>query len=537
MNITPRQHFTPQHIFILLVTLFLMLTANLAFYQQLVSVYPVVTDNMAFLLSVTLFFTFATALFLTLICHSRLTPWVLALIVVCSSQAAYFMDAYGVVIDINMLENVAQTDAREARELISLSFVMRTLFLGLIPAYLAFRFCPKPEKLVVELKSKLKLALMLALLMIIVVVPVMSQFTTFVREHKTIRFYSNPIYFSYSAVKYLTSRFKAPESVALIDVAKDTHHVGVTHKNELMILVIGETARADHFSLNGYPRDTNPELSKLPVVSFKNVKSCGTSTAISVPCMFSSLKRENFDIKAGLNHQNVLDVLAENGVHILWRDNNSDSKGVAKRMVYQDFKSPALNPDCDEECRDIGMLAGLDQYIKTNKDKDILIVLHQMGNHGPAYYKRYPQAFEKFKPTCKTNDFGKCSKEKIVNAYDNALLYTDYFLANVVKFLQRYDNQYEAAMLYVSDHGESLGEYGVYLHGAPYALAPEAQTHVPAIAWFGTNFDFKLSQAKAYENKAFSHDDLFCVMLTSFEMESETCAAWMAVVEQNIHLY
>ena len=183
------------------------------------------------------------------------------------------------------------------------------------------------------------------------------------------------------------------------------------------------------------------------------------------------------------------------------------------------------------------MLSGLDKYVADRKGKDILIVLHQMGNHGPAYYKRYPKQFEKFTPTCKTNDFGKCSNEEIINAYDNAILYTDYFLANVIKFLQKYDVSHETAMLYVSDHGESLGEYGVYLHGAPYALAPESQTHVPAIAWFGNGFDFKLAQAKLFENKALSHDDLFCAMLTAFEMETDSCAAWKSVVEQNVNLH
>jgi len=324
--------------------------------------------------------------------------------------------------------------------------------------------------------------------------------------------------------------------VALINVAEDTKIIGETHKNELMILVIGETARSDRFSLNGYARETNPELKKHNVISFKDFSSCGTSTAISVPCMFSSLKRADFDIKEGLMHENVLDVLSRNGVDILWRDNNSDSKGVAKRMSYEDFKSPSVNPACDGECRDIGMLNGLDQYINARKGKDILIVLHQMGNHGPAYYKRYPKEFEKFTPVCKTNDFGKCTNEEIGNAYDNAILYTDYFLSNVIKFLEKYDRDHETAMLYVSDHGESLGEYGVYLHGAPYAIAPKEQVHIPAIAWFGKHFDYTMDQVKPYESKPFSHDDLFCAMLTAYEMDTDVCSTWRPVLKQNSEL-
>lgn len=529
---------SPQHSFILIVTLFLMATGNNAFFQNLIATYPITSDNILFLLSITAFFTFATALFLNLICYSKLTPWVLAIIVFSASQAAYFMDSYSVVIDVDMLENVVQTDTREAGELINFSFILHTILFGVIPSFLVFKFFPKSQGLIRELKSKLTLACMLIFLIILVAVPFTSQYASFIREHKNIRLYSNPTYFSYSVIQYLNNTFKQPETNApLIKVAQDIKHMGTTHKNELMILVIGETARADRFSLNGYERDTNPELKKQAVISFKNVSSCGTSTATSVPCMFSSLKRADFDIKAGLMRQNVLDVLSENGVEVLWRDNNSDSKGVAKRMLYEDFKRPPINTACDDECRDIGMLNGLDQHIEARKGKDILIVLHQMGNHGPAYYKRYPKEFEKFTPTCKTNDLGKCSDQEISNAYDNAILYTDYFLSNVIQFLQKYDDHYETAMLYVSDHGESLGEHGVYLHGAPYAIAPKAQTHVPAIAWFGKNFDYKIEQVKPYENKEFSHDDLFCALLTGYEMDTNDCSTWRSALKANTDTY
>lgn len=529
-----KKFISPQHSFILIVTLFLLVTGNGAFFQKLVSVYPIASGNILFLLSITAFFTLATALFLNLICYSKATPWVLAVIVFSASQAAYFMDSYGIVIDVDMLENVMQTDTREAGELINLSFILRTLIFGIIPSYLVFKFFPKSQGLSRELKSKLTLASVLIFLLILVVVPFTSQYASFIREHKTLRFYSNPTYFSYSVIRYLSNSFKRPESnTALINVAEDTKLIGETHKNELMILVIGETARSDHFSLNGYERETNPELKKHKVISFKNVSSCGTSTAISVPCMFSSLKQANFDIKEGLTHENVLDVLSRKGVDILWRDNNSDSKDVAKRMSYEDFKKPSINPVCDTECRDVGMLSGLDQHISARKGKDILIVLHQMGNHGPAYYKRYPKDFEKFTPVCKTNELGKCTNEEIGNAYDNAILYTDYFLSNVIKFLEKYDHDYETAMLFVSDHGESLGEYGVYLHGAPYAIAPKEQVHVPAIAWFGEHFDYTVDQVRPYESKPFSHDDLFCAMLTAFEMDTDSCSTWRPVLKQN----
>jgi len=192
-------------------------------------------------------------------------------------------------------------------------------------------------------------------------------------------------------------------------------------------------------------------------------------------------------------------------------------------VQYEDFRSPKINPVCDTECRDEGMLAGLQQYIDLHPRGDILIVLHQMGNHGPAYYKRYPPAFEKFKPACKESDLSRCSREEIVNAYDNAILYTDHFLAKAIELLKKNDSRFETALFYVSDHGESLGENGIYLHGMPKSIAPEAQLHVPAVMWFGRNFHAVTPSALREKSKMrFSHDNVFHTILGFFEIESET---------------
>jgi len=248
------------------------------------------------------------------------------------------------------------------------------------------------------------------------------------------------------------------------------------------------------------------------------------------------LPRTEYSKEKALNQENALDVLSNHGVQILWRDNNSDSKGVATRMKYEDFKSPTFNPICAGECRDIGMLSGLDKYVESRKGRDILIVLHQMGNHGPEYYRRYPKEFEQFKPMCMTGELRDCTQEEIDNSYDNAILYTDYFLSEVISFLKRYDEEFATTMLYVSDHGESLGEHGFYLHAAPYAIAPKEQTHVPAIVWMGRNFDFKLEQLKPYKDYHLSQDDLFCTLLVVFELNSKTCKSKHDVLIQNQNL-
>jgi lipid A ethanolaminephosphotransferase len=282
-------------------------------------------------------------------------------------------------------------------------------------------------------------------------------------------------------------------------------------------MVVGETARADHFSLNGYSRETNPLLKKEKIINLPHVSSCGTSTAHSVPCMFSIYERDDYSYKKGIGTENLLDVLNHtNQVDILWRDNNSDSKGVALRVPFEDYKTAQTNTICDEECQDEGMLVGLNEYIQKRKGKDILIVLHQMGNHGPAYNRRYTEEFEKFTPVCKTNQLEECSQESINNAYDNALLHTDHFLSEVIQLLKEYDNSHKTSMIYMSDHGESLGEHGLYLHGLPYFMAPDAQTHVGALVWFGEK-----NQKEIDPNKAYSHDNLFHTLLGLFEVKTK----------------
>lgn len=526
--------FTRQTRSLALLALFFLLAANLSLWAKLLEIYPVSVAFNSQLLhfsSIAVFFALTTALFMLWVCHGKSGKWIAALLLLVSSLAGYYMDHYGVVIDVVMINNIFETDAKEIAGLLNSSMLLRLVALGILPAVLTIRYWPASEGAKRELASRLKLSLGLLLAVTLSIVVAPANFADFVKEHKITRLYANPTGWTYSAISYLSQSARAAtRKTVLHEAAADTKEVGIHHETELVILVVGETARADRFSLNGYGRPTNPELEKRDVISFKQVSSCGTSTGESVPCMFSALGRAHYSRHKASQYKNALDVLSEEGVQVLWRDNNSDSKGVATRIQYQDFKSPTFNPECDTECRDIGMLAGLDDYIAQHKGKDILIVLHQMGNHGPEYYRRYPKAFEHFKPVCMTGELRSCSQEEINNGYDNAVRYTDYFLANVIFFLKKYDDTHATAMFYVSDHGESLGEKGVYLHAAPYATAPIEQTHVPAIFWAGKHFDYPVSMLKAYENAPLSHDDLFCSLLIAFEMKTKTCStkdAWL----------
>lgn len=505
---------------IVVLSLFLTLVANFAFFKHVVEVYPLSWDSLAFIVSLAILMVSVSVIFFTLLTYSRGTKPLLILIMMISSFVAYFMDTYDVVIDIHMIDNILQTNIHESGDLFSFTLIAYVIFIGVIPSFLIYRvkfFNNTAKEALIEKAKTVGIALGI---IVILLVSFNKNYTSFFREHKPLRYYANPGYYLYSIGHYIQKLLAHPYSGLQI-IGKDATIPLTDVDRELVILVVGEAARWDHFSLNGYSRETNPMLKKEDIVNFTQFSSCGTETAVSVPCMFSSLTRDNYDGEKAEHIENVLDVIGHAGVNVLWRDNNSDSKGVALRAEYQDFKDPKNNPMCEGgECRDEGMLVGLDEYIKAHPKGDIVIILHQMGNHGPAYYKRYPKEYEKFTPVCKSNQLEQCTQAEITNAYDNAILYTDAFLSKTINFLKNHDEQFETAMFYVSDHGESLGEKGLYLHGFPYAIAPEAQKHVPAVMWFGKHFEVNKVKLLKKAKEPVSHDSYFHTVLNFAEINS-----------------
>lgn len=500
--------------------IFFVLLTNRSFFQHVVEIYPITLKNSGFLISLVVGLMAFILLFLTLISSKYTIKPVLILLLLTASITAYFMDTMNVVIDHTMLQNVLQTNFNETTDLLSVKLLLYCVLLGVLPGIVVYKIKLEPMSWQKSTLAKLKTA-GISVVVVLGLVLIFSKFyTSFFREHKPLRYYTNPTYLLYSIGKYINKNFYTAKNVVR-PLGLDAKIPATDTDRELIILVVGEAVRADRFSLNGYERETTPLLRKEHVVSFAQMYSSGTSTAFSVPCMFSNFPRDLFDERKGVSNENLLDVLQHAGVHVLWRDNNSDSKGVATRVPYQDYKQRSINSMCDDiECRDEGMLVGLQDYINAQQQGDIVIVLHQMGNHGPAYYKRYPAAFERFTPTCQTNQLDECTNEEISNAYDNTVLYTDYFLQKVISLLKDNTSRFETAMVYMSDHGESLGEYGIYLHGLPYAMAPDNQKHIASLFWFGDSFkiDKKALQQKA--NQPFSHANLFHTMLSLMEIET-----------------
>jgi lipid A ethanolaminephosphotransferase len=462
-------------------------------------------------------------LLLTLICSKYTIKPILIILLMVSSTTAYFMDNYNVIIDHTMIQNIVQTNFKESADLFSMKFLYYFLLLGVVPAFFIHRVRLKSIPWQKTLLAKTRDVFWCLVIILIVLVAFSKFYTSFFREHKPLRYYTNPTYYVYSLGKYINTTFHTTR-VFVHPLGTDAQTPTAQAHKRLIILVVGESARADRFSLNGYPRPTNPLLQQEDVISFTKMYACGTTTAYSVPCMFSILPRNKYSDKKGAAMENLLDVLSHAGIAVLWRDNNSNTKSVASRVAYQDYRDPRINPVCDLECRDEGMLVGLQEYIDeqqtNNVKKNILIVLHQMGNHGPAYYKRYPPSFEKFTPVCRTNQFDECTREEIGNAYDNAILYTDFFLAQVLNLLKKNSNRFETAMVYMSDHGESLGEVGMYLHGMPYNMAPEAQKHIAAILWFGSRFNINRQAMSEKATRPYSHDNLFHTVLGLMEVKT-----------------
>lgn len=507
---------------VLVSALFLLLFGNHRFFAKLLTAYPLSITTALPLFSVAAVFASLTVLLLAPLCWRHSTKPVLMTVLLLSSAVAYFGDTYGAVISDDMLRNLLHTNAAEAGDLLTGRLFVYVLLLGLLPSWLVWRTPLVWAGARRELWSRARLAGAALLAVIVMLFAFGSFYASFLRLHKDVRQYFNPGYYLYSAVRFAVQPLRSKHPAALTPVASDAAIPPTDVTRDLVILVVGETARADRFGINGYARDTTPALRRHGVYSFTDFRACGTSTAVSVPCMFLNAGEQK-GASAIHVEENLLDVLSRAGVSVLWLDNNSDSKGVAERADFRDYRSPATNPVCDTECRDEGMLAHLQAYIDSKPKGDIFIVLHQMGNHGPAYYKRYPPAFERFTPVCRDADLSRCDRESIGNAYDNAILYTDHFLGKAIDLLKRNDHRFETALFYVSDHGESLGENGIYLHGMPKALAPAAQLHVPAVMWFGNSFHLvDRDKLRQQTGRPFNHEHVFHTVLSLFEVESAT---------------
>lgn len=459
---------------------------------------------------------------LRLLNHSFLIKVFSLFFTVCAAGAMYFNYQYGTIINSEMMRNALATDTAEAAELLTAKFFLEFAFLCLPQLYLTF-FVPIKHSSFVRGIFQALVGLVIGVCFLMLNFQGVS---SLIRSEPVLRNLISPVnVFSgtYKAVfKDGSTEVDAPRIV--IDPKPA---LGASHKNDkgtLFIVVVGETARLANWGLAGYSRDTTPQLRARNVIPFSKTISCGTSTDVSLPCMFSRVGRDRYDRDRILKEESLLPVLQRAGINVFWVDNQSGCKGVCKgvpSLSISKTKAPSL---CSgPRCYDEALLAGIDTSEILKPGKTTVVFMHQLGNHGPAYSKRYPKNFEVFKPVCTDEKLNNCSREEIVNAYDNAILYTDHFLASVIDWLKGLDG-FDTGLLYVSDHGESLGENNMYLHGAPELIAPKEQKEVPMLLWLSKGFEQKFGlndvclreQAKADT----SHDQLFSSLLGILDVKS-----------------
>jgi len=492
----------------LAIAVVLTAAANQAFWGSVMTARPAPL----FLGAVAIGCTILVNLFLTAVTWGRLAKPALYLVVLASAAAAYFTTRYGVLFDRDMVANMVETDVREARELLSPGFVLWMLGFGLLPCLAISRIRLRRGDWRSRLAEPVVVLLVSALVLGGLAAAFYQPFASLLRNHRELRFQMIPLNLVGAGVKYTARSLRRPRTLETVGTdARLVVPAGATARRRVTVVVVGETARAANFSLMGYPRETNPELARRDVLVLRNVHSCGTATTTSVPCMFQDGGREAYRSWMATGRENLLDVLQRAGVQVLWRENNGGCKHVCDRVPHENLAHLDLTALCPEgQCYDEVLLHRLQERLD-GLDGDAVIVLHMLGSHGPAYHKRYPSGFATYRPACETGELERCTREQIVNAYDNTIRYTDHVLGEVVNLLARNATRFDGAMLYVSDHGESLGEHGLYLHGVPYAMAPEEQTHVPMVVWLSQGHRQRIDPQclRRQADRPLSHDNLY----------------------------
>ncbi|HCB1501237.1 lipid A ethanolaminephosphotransferase [Klebsiella oxytoca] len=507
--------------YLILFACYIGLALNLAFYRQVFTLLPVNgLHNWLVFLSMPIVAISVMNIITTIASLLKLDRLVISLFILLSASAQYFIWTFGVVIDRGMITNILDTTPAESFALLSSKMVLILGLSGVLAVAVAWWVkIRKPQTLWRSVAVRLLSIVVSALLIILVAALFYKDYASVFRNNKELVKSLSP---SNSIVAmnswHAHNRMANLPLVKIGEDAVQKPEMRNGAKKNLTIVVLGETSRAANFSLNGYSRETNPRLKQDNVVYFPNTTSCGTATAVSVPCMFSNMPRAHYDEELAQHQEGALDILQRAGVKVLWSDNDGGCKGACDRVPHQNVTNLNLSGQCiDGECYDEVLFHNLESYID-GLQQDGIIVLHTIGSHGPTYYNRYPPQFKQFTPTCDTNEIQGCTQQQLTNTYDNTILYVDYVVDKAIKLLQSKQDKFTTSLVYLSDHGESLGEDGVYLHGLPWSIAPDTQKHVPMLLWLSRDYQQRYGvsgqclQQKA-KTQTYSQDNLFSTLL------------------------
>ncbi|WP_322783954.1 phosphoethanolamine--lipid A transferase [Legionella sp. PATHC038] len=521
---TSRTSYWSSELITLVCSLFFTLACNSSFWTELLQGKELANPYTWFIIFCT-----ATAItglqwFLLLLVINRWTfKWFTMGLLLVTSVAVYFMNTFHVYIDPTMITNVVSTDYQESSEFLQWRILPYFLFLGVLPCWMIWHIKIYKRSLPSYWAGRLGTIFLSLCMMFGGAWAIFHELGPIHRERKQIIYLITPLNIISSSTKAYWRARQARVDKTKIKIGTDAHKLPrpENSKPRVIILVVGETVRAGNWGLNGYHRQTTPELAKRQVINFSEVTSCGTTTAVSLPCMFSPYGMHEYNSAKIDQTESLLHLLERTNVSVLWRDNQSGCKGVCEDSMFEKLKKNALCQN--KRCFDEVLLHQLQKRI-INIKGDQLIILHMLGNHGPAYFERYPEQFKHWTPICETTDLSTCSQKALVNTYDNAILYTDSILAHAIDLLHNIKS-HDTGLIYVSDHGESLGEHNLFLHGLPYFMAPDEQKKVPMIFWLSEGLSKQLvMKENCLHNKQsdpISHDYLFSTLLSLFDVKAK----------------
>ncbi len=456
------------------------------------------------------------ALFVLFMVSARLAKAVCILFALVNSVAVYFMVTFKVILDYTMMGNILNTQTSEASSYWNLSILVYFVLLGVVPGIWLWRLHFKPVKRI----TLLLLSFVTVSLCVVLLYANSSSWLWFDKHSKAVGGQIMPWSYVVNTIRFQRDQNAVPKNKTLLPDAV------FIHKNKkVVVLIIGETARLKNFSLYGYARETNPLLAKSTIIALNDPDACSTYTTKSIACMLSHLD------SAAPKFEPLPSYLQRQGVEVIWHSKNWGEPAVSVDS-YQD------KGDLKQYCKGEGceydevLLTRLRDKIAASTADKIFVVLHTKGSHGPSYFSQYPPQFERFTPVCKTVDLSQCSFDALQNAYDNSILYTDFFINETIQLLQQ--TGIASSLLYISDHGESLGEGGYYLHGTPMVLAPDEQVKIPFLVWMSDEFvKQKGIDVNVFKQaKTHSHANVFHSVMGALDLRSDIYKPELDVFEQ-----
>ncbi len=410
--------------------------------------------------------------------------------------AVYFINTYGVIIDESMIGNVVNTNYKESSAFFSMKLISYIVLLGIVPAI----YIIKVKIINATFKRFLITSLCNLLFIIILIFANSSNWLWIDKNSKTLGGLVMPWSYSVNTSLFYIHKYRKNKKEILLPdaVIKDD-------TKSVVVLVIGESARSQNFSLYGYNKNTNPLLSKIANLFHFKATSCATYTTAGLKCILEHSATDE-------SYETLPNYLFRNNVEVIWRTTNW---GEPPLHIKNYQNSRFLMQNCKGEgCSyDEILLSGLKEQILASTKRKVLILLHTSTSHGSTYSKKYPPRFGIFTPVCNSVELGNCSHTELINAYDNAIVYTDYILAKVIDDLKQLKD-YHSAMIFVSDHGESLGEKNLYMHGMPLSLAPKEQYEIPFIVWVSDD------SRQLKPNKILSQNHVFHSVLKFLNIQS-----------------